>query len=128
MNKAVRKMRILLAHNEYGRPSGEEEAIRSVAGLLESSGHKVEWFLRSSAEIKGTRGKIGAFFSGIHNPNWPKEMGRLLASWRPDVVQVQNLYPFLSPSILTACKRHRVPVVMRCPNYRLFCPSGLHLS
>ena len=121
-------MRVLFAHNEYGRPSGEEEAIRTIAGLLEASGHNIEYFLRSSAEIKGTRSKISAFFSGIHNPNAQREMDRLLASWRPDIVQVQNLYPFLSPSILQACKQHRVPVVMRCPNYRLFCPSGLHLS
>jgi glycosyltransferase involved in cell wall biosynthesis len=29
---------------------------------------------------------------------------------------------------LVACREHNVPVVMRCPNYRLLCPNGLHLS
>jgi len=42
-------------------------------------------------------------------------------------VQVQNLYPFISPSIFRPCRERGIPVVMRCPNYRLFCPSGLHL-
>jgi glycosyltransferase involved in cell wall biosynthesis len=27
-----------------------------------------------------------------------------------------------------ACREANVPVVMRCPNYRLFCPNGLHLA
>jgi glycosyltransferase involved in cell wall biosynthesis len=44
-----------------------------------------------------------------------------------DIVQVQNLFPLFSPSILKPCRQRRLPVVMRCPNYRIFCPNGLHL-
>jgi glycosyltransferase involved in cell wall biosynthesis len=51
----------------------------------------------------------------------------LLETDRPDIVQVQNLYPFISSSVLSACRERGVPIVMRCPNYRLFCPTGLHL-
>ena len=46
----------------------------------------------------------------------------------PDLVLVQNLFPLFSPSVLIACKKANVPVVMRCPNYRLVCPNGLFLS
>lgn len=41
---------------------------------------------------------------------------------------VQNLYPLLSPSIFKPLNDRHVPVVMRCPNYRLFCPGGLCLD
>jgi len=57
-----------------------------------------------------------------------RRMERLLDGEAFDLVQVQNLYPFLSPSVLGPCRTQGLPVVMRCPNYRLFCPNGLHLS
>lgn len=73
-------------------------------------------------------GSIRAFFAGIYNPFAAKALTRLLYEVKPDVIQVQNLYPLISPSIFGPIKRHGIPVVMRCPNYRLFCPNGLHLS
>lgn len=121
-------MQYLFAHNEYGRPSGEEEAVRAIASLLQSRGHTMHWLFRSSAEIKSFAGKINAFFSGIYSARGKRDMVAALKQYRPDLVQVQNLYPFLSPSILEACREQGVPVVMRCPNYRIFCPNGLHLS
>ena len=52
----------------------------------------------------------------------------IIKDFKPDIVQVQNLYPLLSTSIFKPLKKSRIPVVMRCPNYRLFCPSGLCLD
>lgn len=122
-------MRILIAHNEYAKPSGEEHAIRTIAGLLEGRGHEVKWFLRSSAEIAGSpSGRIQSFFSGIYSRDSRRRIEHLLDEQSFDLVQVQNLYPLLSPSILKPCRRRGIPVVMRCPNYRLFCPNGLLLS
>ena len=121
-------MHVLFAHNSYGRPSGEEHACGELAGLVESHGHRVSWLVRSSAEIKSLRHEVDAFFSGIYSFRSKREMASALATGKPDLVQVQNLYPFLSPSILVACREAGVPVVMRCPNYRLFCPNSLLLS
>ena len=47
--------------------------------------------------------------------------------FQPDIIQVQNLFPLISPSILTEITRHHIPIVMRCANYRLLCPNGLLL-
>ncbi len=44
------------------------------------------------------------------------------------MVQVQNLYPLISPAVLKAIKKTGIPVVMRCPNYRIFCPNSLFLN
>jgi glycosyltransferase involved in cell wall biosynthesis len=121
-------MHILLAHNEYGVMSGEEQSFRDLAGLLTDHGHKVSWFLRSSTEICHIGHKVAAFLAGIHSFKSERRMHRQLTAETPDIVEVQSLYPFLSPSILSVCHKHRVPLVMLCPNYRLFCPSGLHLS
>lgn len=121
-------MRILLVHNEYGKPSGEEHALQALAAILTRNGHQANWFLRSSAELDSMSGKIKGFFSGIYNPYSRRSLGAVLREELYDLVLVQNLYPLLSPSVLAACKRFNVPVVMRCPNYRIFCPNSLHLS
>ena len=119
-------MKILYIHNDYARPSGEEHASASLAALLEEQGHTVEFFRRSSAEVvDSTTGKIKAFFTGISNPAAARAVARKLDEFQPDLVQVQNLYPLLSPDIFRPIKERKIPVVMRCPNYRLFCPNGL---
>lgn len=122
-------MKILYVHNEYAKPSGEEHAAGELVNLLKEHGHEVRWFTRSSAEIAdSTLGKIKALVAGIYNPYSARELAKVLDEYKPDIVQVQNLYPLLSPAIFKPIKKRCVPVIMRCPNYRLFCPTGLSLD
>jgi len=122
-------MHILLAHNDYSVFSGEEKAVRSISGLLAANGHTVTRLRRSSVGIGGSATKkIGAFFSGIYSTGAKRDIAHLLSRNSIDLVHVQNIYPFLSPSIFGPCRKNGVPVVMRCPNYRLFCPNGLHFT
>jgi glycosyltransferase involved in cell wall biosynthesis len=122
-------MNILYIHNDYGRPSGEEHAAEQIAALLTVRGHTVRWFRRSSAELgRSVTGQVKGFFTGIHNPASAAALDRLLGEGKPDAVLVQNIYPLISPSVFAVLRRRRIPVVMRCPNYRLFCPNGLHLA
>lgn len=121
-------MNVLILHNEYAAVSGEEHALRAIAGLLNENKCQVSWFLKSSNSINDSGDKIRAFFSGIHNSGVEKELHAVLQRNQFDIALVQNLYPLLSPSILPILKEFDLPVIMRCPNYRLFCPNGLHLS
>lgn len=122
-------MRILYVHNEYAKPSGEEHAAGELVSLLREHGHEVRWFTRSSAEISGSSsGKMKALIAGIYNPFAARQLAKVLDEYKPDLVQVQNLYPLLSSSIFRPIKKRGIPVVMRCPNYRLFCPQGLSLD
>ena len=122
-------MKILYIHNEYAKPSGEEHAAGELVALLREHGHDVRWFTRSSAEITDSVfSKIKALVAGIYNPFSACSIAAILDEYKPDVVQVQNLYPLLSSSIFAPIKKRGIPVVMRCPNYRLFCPEGLSLD
>jgi glycosyltransferase involved in cell wall biosynthesis len=122
-------LQVLIAHNDYGKFSGEEQAVETAAGVLSENGHLVRWLRESSAGIESSfSGKIDAFFSAFYSRGARRKMAELLDRFPIDLVQVQNLYPFLSPSILIPCRERGVSAVMRCPNYRLFCPNGLHLS
>ena len=119
-------MKVLFVHNLYSKttPTGEEYAVQELAKLLEEHGHQVRWFIRCSDEVRNKRGCVKAFFTGIYNPRSAKALAKVLDDFKPDVVQVQNLYPLLSSSIFKPIKQRRIPIVMRCPNYRLFCPNG----
>lgn len=121
-------MKILFIHNNYIKPSGEETASGELAHILEEHGHDVRWFRKSSSDIHRFKKKAEAFVLGIYNPYAAKELARVLDEFKPDVVQVQNLYPFISTSIFKPLRLRNIPVVMRCPNYRLFCPNGLCLD
>jgi len=121
-------LRILILHNEYAAVSGEEHALRAIERLLLENGLDISWFLKSSAVIKNHADKAKAFFAGIHIHSSVKELRIFLQRQTFDIAFVQNLYPFLSPSILPVLKEFNIPVIMRCPNYRLFCPNGLCLS
>lgn len=121
-------MRVLLVHNKYGAHSGEETIVDTIGDFLESHGHEVAWFSRSSEELSAMRfGKLRSFFAGIYNPFSRRAFRRLLEERKPDIVHIQNLFPFISPSILPECRKAGVTVVMTVQNYRLICPNGLHM-
>ena len=46
---------------------------------------------------------------------------------KPDIINVHNLYPFISPAALIECKKAGIPVVMTVHNFRLICPTGLFM-
>jgi glycosyltransferase involved in cell wall biosynthesis len=94
-----------------------------------SRGHETQRFERSSLDIgNGALDKAKALFSGVYNLKSRREIRAWLQSIRPDIAFVQNLYPLISPSVLPVFTELEIPVVMRCPNYRLVCPNGLFMA
>ena len=109
--------------------SGEELMFQRIVDLLQHHGHKIQLFVRNSADISNMNaGKSRSFFSGIYSTTNRSEIRNILRTFHPDLVQIQNLFPLISPSILPVIKTHNVPIVMRISNYRLVCPNGLFLS
>ncbi|MBQ6238103.1 MAG: glycosyltransferase family 4 protein [Bacteroidales bacterium] len=121
-------MRILIAHNDYGRYSGEEAVVDRQIADYKAAGHDVATLrLTSEGARDSVFGKIRGFFAGIYSIRGRRTMRRCLADFRPDIVHIHNLYPFISPAVLPLCKKNGVPVVMTVHNYRLICPTGLFL-
>lgn len=122
-------MRVLLLHNRYGRPSGEEAVVDAYDRMLGRRGHDVVRFERSSEGLRGTwRGASRAFWSGLGNRPARQALADAIAQTRPDVVSAHNVYPLISPLALGACTDVGVPVVLTVHNYRLVCPNGLLYS
>jgi len=119
-------MRVMQVHNRYRLRGGEDAMLESTLAALERRGIEASLFEKSSQAVGPSLvGKMHAFASGVYSRSAAREMSERLADARPDVVHVHNLYPLLSPSVLGACRRAGVPVVMTCHNYRLICPIGV---
>lgn len=121
-------MKLLMVHNEYGKYSGEEAVVDRMAEAFRERGVEVAMLRRSSAGARESlMGKIHGFFAGIYSPGGVGEMRRILREVKPDVVNVHNVFPFISPAALQECRKAGVPVVMTIHNYRLVCPTGLFM-
>jgi glycosyltransferase involved in cell wall biosynthesis len=121
-------VKILLVHNEYGKFSGEEVVVENLSQLLNENGHEVVYFRRSSAEIPQMfLGNTRAFLNGIYSFSSRNTMRQYLRRHKPDIVHVHNVFPLISPSVFGQCRQAGIPVVMTVHNYRLACPSGLHM-
>lgn len=121
-------MKILIVHNNYGKYSGEEAVVDKMAAMLQSHGHTVSFYRLTTEDVRESlMGKIKGFVSGIYSPAGVKGMKEILRKEKPDIVNVHNLYPFISPAALFECKKANVPVVMTIHNFRLICPTGLFM-
>jgi len=49
----------------------------------------------------------------------------LIDDARPDIAYIHNIYNYMSPSMIHACRKRRIPIVMRVPDYNLMC-AELH--
>ncbi|MDY5969779.1 MAG: glycosyltransferase family 4 protein [Bacteroidales bacterium] len=121
-------MRILIVHNDYGRYSGEEAVVdRSILNMRQM-GHDVETLRLSSKFFRHSLlGQVKAYVSGLYSVEGVAMMREAMRSFKPDIVNVHNLYPFISPASLKECRKAGVPVIMTVHNYRLICPTGLFL-
>lgn len=121
-------MKILLVHNDYGKYSGEEAVVDKMAAMMTTAGWEVAQLRMTTAGVRESlSGKVRGFAAGIWCPSGVRAMREALAKEKPDVVNVHNLFPFISPAALRECKKAGVPVVMTVHNFRLICPTGLFM-
>lgn len=118
-------MRILFAHNRYRNLGGEDLAAKVEMDLLACHGHSTELFAADNTEIVGLYGNARAALGTVYSSTSKKKFAARLESFRPDLVQVFNFFPLLSPSIHYACQEAGVPVVQKISNFRLICPGAL---
>jgi glycosyltransferase involved in cell wall biosynthesis len=116
-------MKILLCHNYYRCPGGEDQVFADEAALLESRGHEVIRYTVHNDLIAGMAPWDTARKT-IWNGESYRGLRRLLRQDRPDVMHCTNLFPLISPSAYYAARAEGVPVVQSLHNYRALCLSG----
>ena len=117
-------MKVLLCHNFYRHPGGEDESFADEARILESQGHQVLRYTRDSAALHAL-GKWDLARASIWNRQTYDEVGELIARERPDIVHCTNIFPMISPSVYDAADDGGVAIVQALRNYRFICPAAL---
>lgn len=119
-------MKVLLAHNSYQLPGGEDVVYQRERNLLLAHGDEVVEYVRSNQEIEqySLLQHVRLAPGVIWSTESRREFSQLLRRTKPDVVHVHNTFMVISPSIYSACRERQVPVVQSLHNYRLLCPQG----
>jgi glycosyltransferase involved in cell wall biosynthesis len=118
--------RVLIVHNRYRQPGGEDVVAEAQARLLRERGHEVRVFEKDNREIDGYGivRKVGLFFKTADNTGAALEIARVAHDFRPEVAFVHNTLPLLSPAIYAPLGKLGVKVVQFLHNYRLVCAAG----
>ncbi len=110
-------MNVLVLHNRYREPGGEERSVEEIVRLLGARGHAVEVLERSSEGAGRARAGLGLLAGGFD----PGGVERAARAHRADVVHAHNIHPLLGARALAAARRAGARVVMHLHNYRLVC-------
>lgn len=113
-------MRVLLVHNYYKQRGGEDESFDAEGNMLEHFGHEVIRYTRHNDDID-TTSKTRVAVDTFWNRRSYRELKKLIADVRPDVVHCTNLFPLISTSAYNAANQLKVPVVQSLRNYRPMC-------
>lgn len=142
-------MKILLVHYRYYEWGGPERYLFGLKDRLEADGHVVvpfslaheqnapspytDYFASPIGDGRARRfgeealhpavvwRKLGRTF---YSPHVEARLDRLIRDTQPDVLYALQYQRHLSPAILVAAKRHKVPTVVRMSDYEAVCPQA----
>jgi hypothetical protein len=99
------RVKILLVHNTYQQPGGEDVVFSQERRMLENNGHEVSVYQRSNWEANEYTGLRQIALAGrtVWASDTRREFLRLLSAQKPEIVHVHNTFPMISPSIYSAC-------------------------
>ena len=116
-------MKILLVHNFYQQPGGEDEVFRSEGNLLRARGHDVGEFVVHNDQVEGM-GRLKLLGATVWNRTLSRELRDRVRREKVEVAHFHNAFPLVSPAAYRAAKAGGAAVVQTLHNYRLLCPGA----
>jgi len=117
-------MKILIAHNFYQQPGGEDQCVAAEAALLKAHGHEVIHYTLHNDSINSLS-RFQAAARTIWNRSAYRELRALIRTHRPRIVHFHNTFPLISPAAYYAAQAENVRVVQTLHNFRLLCTNSL---
>jgi glycosyltransferase involved in cell wall biosynthesis len=119
-------VKIVVVHNTYQQPGGEDIVFELERKMLEAEGHDVVAYRRSNHEIEelSAVGRVFLIKRMIWASDTYRDFSQLLEREKPDVVHIHNTFVMISPSIYAACREALVPVIQSLHNFRFFCAGA----
>src|SRR5438874_12561448 len=96
--RRCRRMRILVAHNFYQQPGGEDQVFRSELELLESFGHEVRRFEMHNDDV-GSMGRLRLLGATVWNRSAASRLRESVRAHRAEIVHFHNTFPLMSPAV-----------------------------
>jgi glycosyltransferase involved in cell wall biosynthesis len=116
-------VKILIVHNYYQQPGGEDQVFRTESALLREYGHEV--VLETVHNDAATDlHPLALGLKTIWNAKSYRRFRELVRRERPAIVHFHNTFPLLSPAVYYASRREGASVVQTLHNYRLICPAA----
>ncbi|MDD5644147.1 MAG: glycosyltransferase, partial [bacterium] len=139
-------MKILLINKFLYPRGGDAVSTLETGRLLEGKGHKADfWGMKHplNPEFKyaglfvdnfdlnarlSAMSKFKAAARLLYSTEAKKKIASVLDEYRPDIVHINNISRYISPSILHAIKKKNIPIVMTMRDMQMVCPTYLMLS
>jgi len=116
-------MKIILVHNRYQQPGGEDAVFAAEMALLRRHGNEMVEYIEDNQRINGMN-RFAVASRAIWSCSSQSKLNQILQDTRPNAVHFHNTFLLISPSAYYACQKFAVPVVQTLHNYRLLCPAG----
>lgn len=126
VTSAMTPRRVLVVHNRYQLPGGEDAVVDAEIALLRANGHDVMAYTRDNHELRELNA-LDAFTQALWSRRTSDEVAGLMKRFRPDVIHVHNTFALVSASVYWAAARAAVPVVQTLHNFRLMCVQAMFL-
>jgi glycosyltransferase involved in cell wall biosynthesis len=117
-------MRVLIVHNRYRQPGGEERHVDLLARSLGQGGVDVSRLDVDSASIDSLPARVRVLATLAYNRRSEQLVREAARRCNADVVHFHNLWPILTPAALRGAREARAGVVLTLHNYRFACPLG----
>ena len=119
-------MRILVVHNFYQQPGGENVVAQQEIDRLQAT-DDVFVYQRHNDEINsfGVVEKLNFALETIHSRTTVADITKIAKEFRPDFAYVHNIYPLISPSLYHTLHASGVPILQVVHDFRPFCANGL---
>ncbi len=119
-------MRVLIAHNYYQQPGGEDAVVAEEVALLERNDIEVELYSKHNNSIQSMPSAQLAIDT-LWSRKSASEVSDIIKRFKPDVIHTHNTFPLISPSLYYAAARQNIPVVQTLHNFRLFCAQAMFM-
>jgi len=142
-------MNILVANWTWYPSGGDWTYVDSICKLYESKGHNIipfsvhneknfstkyeKYFLDGINYKKYYKGfnvksLFELFTKSIYSVEAKKKLRHLLSENKVDIVQLNNINNYHTPSIIPVLKKEKIPIVWRILDYKLICPNNTFLN
>ena len=112
---------VVVVHNHYLLPGGEDQVFAAETALLECHGHPVVRHAVDNERIQ-ERGRIALAVGAVWNRSSYRSLRKVFRESGAQVAHFHNILPQVSPAGYYAARAEGLAVVQTLHNYRLVCP------